>query len=285
MTGQVPAAGVWPVFDVHVVGHAGNHALAGAGMAALVSFHSACRFFSCCRWDADRLGLATARLIVDRLLDADPGIAVVVDDTLFLFRRWGKKFHHAVCAHAAQGPVQLGRGNRRAISEIVIGLPFCGHPVYLPVLFRPWAGNGTPPRRWSWPAPCSPCSLKRSAAASTNTHPGQAQRHEARHRVHARVEGFIRCGKDTGLARWPPHSFAINTAWVTAVAIAIDLLCWMCLLLDGPLGLSAGYWKSRPTCTVGRSVIPTAGSMMCSTLSMSSTLSPIRRFFWWRGIE
>jgi peptidoglycan/LPS O-acetylase OafA/YrhL len=40
----------------------------------------------------------------------------------------------------------------------------------------------------------------------------------------------------TGLARWPSHSFAINTAWVTAVALAIDLLCWMRrLLLDDPL--------------------------------------------------
>ena len=51
-----------------------------------------------------------------------------------------------------------------------------------------------------------------------------------------RVEGFIGCGKDTGLARWSSHSFAINTAWVTAVARAIDLLSWMRLLLsDGPL--------------------------------------------------
>ncbi|MEY8014355.1 transposase [Mycobacterium servetii] len=71
---------------------------------------------------------------------------------------------------------------------------------------------------------------------ATSTAGGQPQRLEARHRVHARVEGFIRTGKDTGLARWPSHSFAINTAWVTAVAIAIDLLCWMrLLLLDGPL--------------------------------------------------
>ena len=60
--------------------------------------------------------------------------------------------------------------------------------------------------------------------------------------MHARVEGFIRCGKDTGLARWPSASFAINTAWVTAVALAIDLLCWMrLLLLDGPLA------KAEPT--------------------------------------
>lgn len=71
---------------------------------------------------------------------------------------------------------------------------------------------------------------------ATATRGGQPQRLEARHRVHARVEGFIRCAKDTGLARWPSHSFAINTAWVTAVALAIDLLCWMrLLLLDGPL--------------------------------------------------
>lgn len=55
-------------------------------------------------------------------------------------------------------------------------------------------------------------------------------------RVHARAEGFIRCGKDTGLGRWPSSSFAINTAWITAAALAIDLLCWMrLLLLDGPV--------------------------------------------------
>jgi hypothetical protein len=71
---------------------------------------------------------------------------------------------------------------------------------------------------------------------ATATRGGQPQRLEARHRVHARVEGFIRCGKDTGLARWPSHSLAINTAWITAAAIAIDLLCWTRLLLfDGPL--------------------------------------------------
>ncbi|KAA1242586.1 IS1380 family transposase, partial [Mycobacterium simiae] len=71
---------------------------------------------------------------------------------------------------------------------------------------------------------------------ATNIRGGHPQRLEARHRVHARVEGFIRCAKDTGLARWPSKSFAINTAWVAAVAIAIDLLCWMrLLLLDGPL--------------------------------------------------
>ena len=71
---------------------------------------------------------------------------------------------------------------------------------------------------------------------ATNTGTGQDQRIEARHRVHARVEGYIRCAKDTGLASWPSTSFDINAAWVAAVAIAIDLLCWTrLLLLDGPL--------------------------------------------------
>ena len=71
---------------------------------------------------------------------------------------------------------------------------------------------------------------------ATATRGGQVQRLEARHRVHARVEGFIRNAKDTGLGRWLSSSFAINTAWITTAALAIDLLCWMrLLLLDGPL--------------------------------------------------
>ncbi|CAN5606322.1 hypothetical protein BH09ACT7_BH09ACT7_60390 [soil metagenome] len=112
-------------------------------MAALVSFHSACRFFSAYVWDTDQLGLAIVRLIVDRLLDTDAAITVAVDDTLF--RRWGKKVHHAFWTHdgAAQGPAKLGRGNRWVIAGIVVRLPFCSHPVCLPVLFRLWAGKGT----------------------------------------------------------------------------------------------------------------------------------------------
>ena len=53
--------------------------LAGAGMAAAVSFHAVCRFFSHHAWDTDRIGLTLARLIVSRLLDTDAAIEVVVD--------------------------------------------------------------------------------------------------------------------------------------------------------------------------------------------------------------
>ena len=63
--------------------------LVGAGVAAVVSFHACCRFFSHHRWDVDRIGLVLARLIVDRLLEAGAPIVVVVDDTLF--RRWGPR--------------------------------------------------------------------------------------------------------------------------------------------------------------------------------------------------
>ena len=117
--------------------------LAGAGMAAAVSFHAVCRFFSHHAWDTDRIGLTLARLIVSRLLDADAAIEVVVDDTLF--RRWGPKVFGAFWTHdgSAQDPNALGRGNRWIIIGIVVTVPFCSHPVCLPVLFRLWRGKGT----------------------------------------------------------------------------------------------------------------------------------------------
>lgn len=72
---------------------------------------------------------------------------------------------------------------------------------------------------------------------------------EGPNRVHALVEGLTRGAgaKDTGLARWRSHSFAINTACVTAVAIAIDLLCWTRrLLLDGRLAKVEPYCRCQP---------------------------------------
>jgi hypothetical protein len=117
--------------------------LAGAQMAGAISFHAACRFFSQAVWDADRLGLLVARLIADRLLDPGAPVVAVADDTLF--RRWGRKVHHAFWTHdgAAQGKRKIGRGNRWVIAGIAVKLPFCSSPVCLPVLFRLWAGKGT----------------------------------------------------------------------------------------------------------------------------------------------
>ena len=61
---------------------------------------------------------------------------------------------------------------------------------------------------------------------ATDTRTGQHAWLDARHRSHARVEDRIRCGKDTGLGRFPSRQFAINQAWLTCVLSAIDLIAW-----------------------------------------------------------
>jgi hypothetical protein len=61
---------------------------------------------------------------------------------------------------------------------------------------------------------------------ATDTPAGQLAFLDARHRAHARVEDRIRTGKDTGLGRFPSRTFAINAAWLTAVMLAVDLICW-----------------------------------------------------------
>lgn len=45
---------------------------------------------------------------------------------------------------SAQDPGALGRGNRWIIAGMIVALPFCSHPVCLPVLLRLWRGKGAP---------------------------------------------------------------------------------------------------------------------------------------------
>lgn len=76
----------------------------------------------------------------------------------------------------------------------------------------------------------------RYQAFVTNTTTGQLAFLEARHRAHARVEDRIRHAKDSGLGRFPSRDYQINSAWLTAVAIAADLIAWLRLLaLTGAL--------------------------------------------------
>jgi hypothetical protein len=138
---------LFTVLATGMVGQTGRRGvvgmLSGARMADVISFHAACRFFSQAVWDVDRLGLVAARIIVRRLLDDDAPVTVVVDDTLF--KRWGRKVHHAFWTHdgAAQGGKKIARGNRWVVAGIVVRLPFCTAPVCLPVVFRLWAGTGS----------------------------------------------------------------------------------------------------------------------------------------------
>ncbi len=71
---------------------------------------------------------------------------------------------------------------------------------------------------------------------ATDTTTGQHAFLDARHRTHARVEDRIRCGKDTGLGRFPSRQFGINQAWLVCALTAIDLLAWTqtILLHDDP---------------------------------------------------
>ncbi len=71
---------------------------------------------------------------------------------------------------------------------------------------------------------------------ATDTAFGQLAALDARHRAHARVEDRIRTAKDTGLDHFPSRSFAINTAWLAVVMLAVDLIAWtQHLLLHGDL--------------------------------------------------
>jgi len=70
-------------------------------------------------------------------------------------------------------------------------------------------------------------------ATNTTGDPGIAWL-DARHRVHARVEDRIRCGKHTGAAKYPFHHLTQNQAWLVLHAIADDLLAWTQLLACDP---------------------------------------------------
>jgi Transposase DDE domain group 1 len=72
---------------------------------------------------------------------------------------------------------------------------------------------------------------------ATDTPAGQHAWLDARHRAHARVEDRIRCGKDTGLGKFPSKKVAINQTWLACTLTAIDLLAWTqtILLHDDPV--------------------------------------------------
>ena len=79
---------------------------------------------------------------------------------------------------------------------------------------------------------------------------------EARHRVHARVEDRVRCGKATGLDHLASTSMEINAAWCVAAMIATDLLCWL-----RPLCLDTAMADAEPK-TLRYRILHTAASIV-----------------------
>ena len=70
----------------------------------------------------------------------------------------------------------------------------------------------------------------RYQAIATNTPGQQLQFLDARARSHTRVEAGIRRGKALSLNLMPSKYFAINQAWCTLLALAVDLARWLQLL-------------------------------------------------------
>jgi len=71
----------------------------------------------------------------------------------------------------------------------------------------------------------------------TDTNGDQIAALEFRHRQRARVEDWIRSGKDTGMRNLPFSNFAANEAWLEISLIAQDLIAWTKILcLTGALG-------------------------------------------------
>ena len=127
-----------------------------------------------------------------------------------------------------------GHRDGAGLAEITAVLPargLAGYPVGTRVIVRrerphPGAQLDAFEERDGW----------RYTAFATDTAFGQLAHLDARHRAHARVEDRIRCAKDTGLDHFPSRSFPINSAWLTVVMLAVDLIAWtQHLLLHGHL--------------------------------------------------
>lgn len=113
--------------------------LVGARLAGVWEHSRAHRFFSRARWQPDELGLVLAALIVERFLEPDAPVTVVVDDTLL--QRWGRKvwgcfYHHDATANSDKTAVAWG--NNWVVIGICVELPMLDRTVCLPVLFRLW---------------------------------------------------------------------------------------------------------------------------------------------------
>ena len=113
--------------------------LVGARLSGVWHHARAHRFFSCARWSADRVGLALAAMICERLIAPGETVVVAVDDSLCA--RVGPKVHACFWHRDVTG--HRGRrvavwGNSWVTAGIIVRPSFLERPVCLPVLFRLW---------------------------------------------------------------------------------------------------------------------------------------------------
>jgi hypothetical protein len=92
----------------------------------------------------------------------------------------------------------------------------------------------------------------RYQAIATNTPGRQLQWLDACHRVHAHVESGIRRSKALTLTRLPSSKFALNQAWCTLLALAMDLLAWLQLLTSETVPILAEPTSWSATASTGR---------------------------------
>jgi hypothetical protein len=104
----------------------------------------------------------------------------------------------------------------------------------------------------------------RYTSFATDTQAGQHAWLDAGHRSHARVEDRIRCGKDSGLGRFPSRRFAINEAWLACTLSAIAVTLCPTVIVDGAL-----YASSRAPAATFR--LPT----MLITASAGTSHTPV----------
>lgn len=136
--------------------------LVAAGLSRRWPHDRAHYFFARARWDPVQVGLVLARLVVDRLVPA-AAVTVAVDDTLF--KRFGPKVFGRFWQHDGAGPRPraVASGVCFVVVGIVVDLPFCTHPVCLPVLARLWRPAPKPAKGKAG----TPGRTGRSATAAT----------------------------------------------------------------------------------------------------------------------
>ena len=117
----------------------------GARLAGRLHHSRAHDFFARASWSPDKLGLLLVDFLIERFVEADAPIALVVDGTVFARsgrKVWGALWHHDSSAAPGGG---FRFGNCFVVLGLVVRIPALGERAWcLPVLFRLWRPTPKP---------------------------------------------------------------------------------------------------------------------------------------------